>query len=204
MNIRAVTAITVMNNLHLITFDYLAAKNSWVLDWRRFSATDPVAVVCIALNYWGTSERWYFGASSKRKATSSNRAPSLSWHCCYRLHYYYIGRMNYDLSFVVTTITVTCYSWAPSSVLTSTMQSEIMFYTSTLNSQHWSIDLNRGAAASRSLSVMFNIALLVCDAIIVSTISRMMHAVAAVIIILYSRWWFWARLCCAWKLPNLF
>jgi len=28
---------------------------------------------------------------------------------------HYIGRMNYDLSFVVTTITVTCYSSAPSS-----------------------------------------------------------------------------------------
>ena len=31
-----------------------------------------------------------------------------------RLHYYYIGSMNYDHSFVVT-VTVTCYSWAPSS-----------------------------------------------------------------------------------------
>jgi len=36
-----------------------------------------------------------------------------------------------------------------------------------------------------------------CDAIIVSTISRMLHAVeAVVIIILYARWWSWARLCC--------
>jgi len=31
-----------------------------------------------------------------------------------RLHYCYIGSMNYDLSFVVT-VRVTCYSWAPSS-----------------------------------------------------------------------------------------
>jgi len=33
----------------------------------------------------------------------------------YYYYYQYIGRMNYDLSFVVTIITVTCYSWAPSS-----------------------------------------------------------------------------------------
>ena len=35
------------------------------------------------------------------------------------------------------------------------------------------------------------------------TISRMLHAVASVVIIIpYARWWFWAWLCCAWKLPN--
>jgi len=44
----------------------------------------------------------------------------------------------------------------------------------------------------------------VCDAIIVSTISRMLYAVAAVVmIILYAHWWPWTRLCCVWKLLNL-
>jgi len=31
-----------------------------------------------------------------------------------RLHYYFVGRTNYDLSFVMITIIVACYSWAPS------------------------------------------------------------------------------------------
>jgi len=44
----------------------------------------------------------------------------------------------------------------------------------------------------------------VCDAIIIPTISRMLHAVAvAVVIILNVRWWSWAHMCCIWKLPNL-
>jgi len=48
-------------------------------------------------------------------------------------------------------------------------------------------------------------AMSVCDAIIVSTISRMLRTVAAVVnIILNIRCWSWARLCCVWKLPNFF
>jgi len=44
----------------------------------------------------------------------------------------------------------------------------------------------------------------VCDVIIVSTISRMLRSVEAVIItILYVCRWSWARLCCVWKLPNI-
>jgi len=43
----------------------------------------------------------------------------------------------------------------------------------------------------------------VCDVIIVSMISRMLQAVAAVMIILNIRWWSWACLCCAWKVSNL-
>jgi len=31
----------------------------------------------------------------------------------------------------------------------------------------------------------------------------MLHAVATIVMIItYSRWWLWARLCCVWKLPN--
>ena len=73
------------------------------------------------------------------------------------------------------------------------------------HTQHWSIDWNRSAAAcleryERSTYVIP----VVCDAIIVSTISRMSHAIAAVVIvILNAGWWSWARLCCVWKLPNL-
>jgi len=44
----------------------------------------------------------------------------------------------------------------------------------------------------------------VCDVIITSLISRMLHAVAAVVMtILFARRWLWAHLCCVWKLPNL-
>jgi len=44
----------------------------------------------------------------------------------------------------------------------------------------------------------------VCDVRVVPTISRMLRAVAAdVMIFLYAGWWLWARLCCTWKLPNL-
>jgi len=42
-----------------------------------------------------------------RRPWQSLAAPSLGTD--------HIGSMNYDLSFVVTTITVTCYSWAPPS-----------------------------------------------------------------------------------------
>jgi len=42
------------------------------------------------------------------------------------------------------------------------------------------------------------------EVIIVSTISWMLRAVAAIVIIIQCvRWWSWARLCCVWKLPNL-
>jgi len=65
------------------------------------------------------------------------------------------------------------------------------------HTQHWSIDCNRGAAEAWY-------AMPVCDVTIVSTISRMLHAVAAVIIIiLIVRCWSWALLCCVWKLLNL-
>jgi len=44
----------------------------------------------------------------------------------------------------------------------------------------------------------------VCDLRTVSTISRMLHAGAAIsTIILNVHWWSRARLCCIWKLPNL-
>jgi len=44
----------------------------------------------------------------------------------------------------------------------------------------------------------------VCDVIIVYTISQMLRAVAAVVMItLDVRWWSWARMCCAWKASNL-
>jgi len=44
---------------------------SWQL-WRH-----NIAVDCIALNYWGKHKRWQFGAFTNRKATNSNRDPSL-------------------------------------------------------------------------------------------------------------------------------
>jgi len=70
--------------------------------------------------------------------------------------------------------------------------------------QHWSIDWNRGAAACLEHLSSSQYAMPVCDVIMISTISRMVHAVAAdVMIILYVRWWLWARLHCVWKLPNL-
>jgi len=56
-----------------------------------------------------------------------------------------------------------------------------------------------------SLNVMFNvICYAVCDVIIVCTMSRMLRAVAAVVIILLNVClWSSARLCCVWMLPNL-
>jgi len=46
--------------------------------------------------------------------------------------------------------------------------------------------------------------MLVCDVIIVSTIGRMLHAVAVVVIMtLYAHCWSWASLCCVRKLLNL-
>ena len=69
--------------------------------------------------------------------------------------------------------------------------------------QHWSIDWNPAEAACLERYVQHK-PLFACDAIIVSAISWMLHAVAAVvIIILNARWWSWARLCCVWKLLNL-
>jgi len=42
-----------------------------------------------------------------------------------------------------------------------------------------------------------------CDVVIVSTITGMLRAVAAVVIqIIYVCWWSWTRLCCAWNLSN--
>ena len=44
----------------------------------------------------------------------------------------------------------------------------------------------------------------VCDIIIVSTVSQMLHTVAAIVTVsLSTRWWSWAHLCCVWKLQNL-
>ena len=44
----------------------------------------------------------------------------------------------------------------------------------------------------------------VCDVRIVPTISRLLRAVAAVVVIIPNvRCWSWARMCCVWKLPNL-
>jgi len=70
------------------------------------------------------------------------------------------------------------------------------------HTQHWSwsIDWNRGSTACL---LMIN---LICYArvwrIIVSTISWILPAVAAVVIIIQNvRWWSWTRLCCVWKLP---
>ena len=57
-----------------------------------------------------------------------------------------------------------------------------ILYTTALNThnQHWSIDWNRAAA-------------------------MMLRSVAAVVIIILSfPWWSWTRLCCVWKLSNLF
>jgi len=94
-----------------------------------------VAVDCIDFNHWGKHKRRM--AITNRKTTSSNRAPSTSSlfastshhihlsiriativtrdhpssSCTARLHNYHKGRINHVLSFVVTTITMTCYSW---------------------------------------------------------------------------------------------
>jgi len=86
-------------------------------------------------------------------------------------------------------------------ILPSTIRSGIMLYTphahSTLRLKLWCGGVPWALCSTWHAMPM-------CGAIIVSTISRMLRAVAAVVIVILNvRWWSWARMFCFWKLPNL-
>jgi len=67
--------------------------------------------------------------------------------------------------------------------------------------QHQSVDRNRGAAACLQRLCSTWYAMPPCDAIIVYTISWMLPAVAAAVIITSNvRCWSWVRLCCVWRI----
>ena len=128
----------VMNNLKFIILDYLTAKKSGILDWRRD-------------------------------------------FCDWSLSGYSIWRVMHP------------------NILQSTIRSGIMLYTSHASSTLMSRLKPWCGGVSSAWYAMP-----VCDAIIVSTISRMLPAVAAAVIIISNvRCWSWARMCCVRKLPNI-
>jgi len=86
-------------NIRLMFWKEVFCKQKHILLWSLFSVfqtkmfflrryhwrTSPV--LQLTASHWtteaSTSERWQFGALTNRKATSSNRAPSLSSLYCY-------------------------------------------------------------------------------------------------------------------------
>jgi len=101
------------------------------------------------------------------------------------------------------------YDWSCSYSIWKVMPSKHLTEYNTLrdNALHFTRKLNTNQQTEtlvRRRAFSVTDAMPVCDAILVPTISPMLRAAtAAVIIILNVRCWSWVRMCCVWKLPNL-
>ena len=132
----------VMNNLKFIILDYLAAKKSGILDWRRDFCD------------WSISSHSIWKVMPSKHLTEYNTLRDIALHFTRKLNTY--------------------------------------------RPKPWC-----GGVPSAVCSTWY--ATPVCDAIIVSTISRMLRADATVVIIILKvRWWSWARACVASECCRIF